>query len=64
MEFPWSIRKSGFVGNEMTEIAFECGFEEPSHFSRTFKTKFGRSPTDYREQDARRDDTVELSTSR
>jgi transcriptional regulator GlxA family with amidase domain len=48
----------------MTEIALECGFEEPSHFSRTFKTKFGRSPTDYREQDARRDDTVELSTSR
>jgi AraC family transcriptional regulator, exoenzyme S synthesis regulatory protein ExsA len=44
----------------VTEIAFECGFEEPSHFSRTFKAKFGRSPTDYREQEARRDDTANL----
>ena len=36
----------------MTEVALECGFEELSHFSRTFKTKFGRCPTDYREQNA------------
>ena len=28
----------------ITEIALECGFEEPSHFSRTFKTKFGSVP--------------------
>jgi AraC family transcriptional regulator, positive regulator of tynA and feaB len=48
----------------MTEIALECGFEEPSHFSRAFKAKFGRSPTDYREQNARCDDTAELSPSR
>jgi AraC-like DNA-binding protein len=48
----------------ITEIALECGFEEPSHFSRTFKAKFGRSPTDYREQNARRDDTAYLSPSR
>jgi AraC-like DNA-binding protein len=48
----------------ITEIALECGFEEPSHFSRTFKAKFGRSPTDCREQNARRDDTAYLSPSR
>jgi AraC-like DNA-binding protein len=35
----------------MTEIALECGFEEPSHFSRTFKAKFGQPPTEYREQE-------------
>jgi AraC-like DNA-binding protein len=52
------------TGMSMTEIALECGFEEPSHFSRTFRTKFGRSPTDYRRQDARSYDTAELSTSR
>jgi AraC-like DNA-binding protein len=28
----------------MTEIALECGFEEPAHFSRTFKTKFRPLP--------------------
>ena len=48
----------------ITEIALECGFEEPSHFSRTFKAKFGRSPTDYREQNARRELTAYLSPSR
>ena len=46
----------------MTEIALECGFEEPSHFSRTFKAKFGRSPTGYRERE--HDDTAQLSASR
>ncbi len=45
----------------ITEIALECGFEEPSHFSRTFKTKFGRSPIDHRKRDTRRDETAELS---
>ena len=42
------------------EIALECGFEEPSHFSRTFKSRFGRSPTDYREKEASRADPAEL----
>jgi AraC-like DNA-binding protein len=47
-----------------TEIALECGFEEPSHFSRTFKAKFGLSPTDYRKEDARRDYPADLSPTR
>jgi AraC family transcriptional regulator, exoenzyme S synthesis regulatory protein ExsA len=26
------------------EAAFESGFESPSHFSRSFKAKFGQAP--------------------
>jgi AraC family transcriptional regulator, exoenzyme S synthesis regulatory protein ExsA len=33
----------------LTEIMLECGFEDLSHFSRTFKDKFGQSPSSYRE---------------
>ena len=32
----------------VTEIAFHCGFEDLSHFSRAFKEKFGRSPSFHR----------------
>jgi AraC-like DNA-binding protein len=32
----------------VTEIMFESGFEDPSHFCRAFKQKYGRSPTAYR----------------
>lgn len=34
----------------VTEVAFECGFEELSHFSRAFKARFGRPPTGARQQ--------------
>lgn len=33
----------------VTEIVFECGFEQPSHFSRAFKAKYGRTPSEYRQ---------------
>jgi AraC family transcriptional regulator, exoenzyme S synthesis regulatory protein ExsA len=33
----------------VTEIVFECGFEQPSHFSRAFKAKFGYTPSAYRQ---------------
>ena len=29
---------------QIQEIAYMCGFESPSHFSRTFKERFGFSP--------------------
>jgi AraC-like DNA-binding protein len=32
----------------ISQIAFESGFENVSHFNRAFKTKFGLSPTQYR----------------
>jgi AraC family transcriptional regulator, exoenzyme S synthesis regulatory protein ExsA len=37
------------TGISVTEIAFECGFEQASHFSRAFKAKFGQTPSEYRE---------------
>jgi AraC-like DNA-binding protein len=33
---------------QITEIAFAWGFNDPSHFSRSFKDRFGISPRDYR----------------
>jgi len=32
------------------EIAFDCGFENVSHFSRIFKANYGVSPTQYRKK--------------
>ncbi len=34
----------------ITQIAYECGFADSSHFSRWFKTRFGETPRSYREQ--------------
>jgi AraC family transcriptional regulator, exoenzyme S synthesis regulatory protein ExsA len=33
----------------VTDVVFECGFEQPAHFSRAFKAKFGQTPSEYRE---------------
>ncbi len=37
-------------GLSISDIIFESGFEDLSHFSRSFKAKFGQSPTQYRNQ--------------
>ena len=34
----------------ISEVAYQAGFESSSHFSRSFKTKFGSSPTTNRDQ--------------
>ena len=34
----------------ISQIVFECGFEDLSHFSRAFKSRFGVSPTQFRQQ--------------
>lgn len=36
------------AGTPITEIAFRWGFNDMSHFSRSFKRRFGCSPRDYR----------------
>jgi transcriptional regulator GlxA family with amidase domain len=36
------------TGMSVTQIVFECGFEDPSHFCHAFKEKFGRPPSVYR----------------
>jgi AraC-like DNA-binding protein len=36
------------TGMSVTDIVFECGFEQPAHFSRAFKAKFGQTPSEYR----------------
>ncbi len=33
----------------ISQVAFECGFEDVSHFSRSFKEKFGITPSKYEE---------------
>jgi AraC-like DNA-binding protein len=35
---PWSI----------TEVMLECGFQDLSHFSKAFKERFGRTPSEFR----------------
>lgn len=36
--------------HQITRICFECGFEDLSHFSKTFKNKFGASPASFRKE--------------
>jgi AraC-like DNA-binding protein len=38
----WSTNKS------ISEITYELGFEYPSHFTKVFKSKVGKSPTEFR----------------
>ena len=38
----------------VSEIAFRRGFNDAAHFSRTFREKFGVSPRDFRQQQAKR----------
>jgi AraC-like DNA-binding protein len=33
----------------VTDVVFECGFEQPAHFSRAFKARFGQTPSEYRD---------------
>ena len=39
----WSTQKS------ISEVAYDLGFEHPSHFTKIFKNKTGHSPSDYRQ---------------
>jgi AraC-like DNA-binding protein len=37
-------------GKTVSEVAFESGFEDASHFSRCFRKQFGVSPTSVKNQ--------------
>jgi AraC-like DNA-binding protein len=37
------------MGRNVTEAAYESGFESPSHLSRTFRRRFGNSPASVRQ---------------
>jgi AraC family transcriptional regulator, exoenzyme S synthesis regulatory protein ExsA len=37
------------TGMSVTEVMFECAFEELSHFSKAFKDRFGQAPSAWRE---------------
>nr|WP_275436227.1 helix-turn-helix transcriptional regulator [Vibrio sp. Of14-4] len=34
-------------GQKVSDVAFECGFNDPSYFSRRFRHRFGVSPTQF-----------------
>nr|WP_289847775.1 helix-turn-helix transcriptional regulator [Vibrio hepatarius] len=35
------------AGQKVSDVAFECGFNDPSYFSQRFKHRFGVSPTQF-----------------
>ncbi|KJY83435.1 AraC family transcriptional regulator [Vibrio galatheae] len=40
------------AGERVSDVAFECGFNDPSYFSQRFKHRFGMSPTQFVEEQA------------
>ena len=34
--------------NQIQDVAYEIGYENPKHFTRAFKKYYGISPTDFR----------------
>ncbi|KXF81446.1 hypothetical protein ATN88_01590 [Enterovibrio coralii] len=36
-------------GEKVSDVSIACGFNEPSYFSKSFKARFGYTPTQYRE---------------
>jgi AraC family chitin signaling transcriptional activator len=38
------------AGEKVSDVAFECGFNDPSYFSQRFKHRFGMSPTQFVEE--------------
>ena len=43
-----ALTDSAFQRLQISEIAFRWGFNSTSHFCRTFKERYGASPTDVR----------------
>ena len=49
------------TGMSITEVAFHCGFEDLSHFSKVFKDKYGHSPSFHRKDSVTNDTSVDSS---
>ncbi len=39
------------AGRLVTDVAYACGFSSPSHFSQSFKARFGVRPSDWRQSE-------------
>jgi AraC-like DNA-binding protein len=44
------LRDPRYCAQTISAIAFECGFSDLSYFNRTFRRRFGATPSDVREQ--------------
>lgn len=42
------LRDPRFASYRVGDVAWACGFADPSHFARRFREKHGKSPVDYR----------------
>jgi AraC-like DNA-binding protein len=47
-----ALANGGFWGYSVSEIGYRFGFNDASHFSRTFKSHFGETPARYRKLNA------------
>jgi AraC family transcriptional regulator of arabinose operon len=56
VSYLWSIREENGArllaesGLSVSEIAYRCGFNEPYHFARRFKARYGMTPGAYRRE--------------
>lgn len=48
------LRSRRHLSRSITEIAFEVGFQDASHFSRIFRAHYGMTPQSYRDQEHRK----------
>lgn len=45
-----ALQDPALAGLSVSEIGFRCGFEDPAHFSRAFRQRFGTTPAQHRAQ--------------
>jgi AraC family transcriptional regulator, positive regulator of tynA and feaB len=46
----WELGRTAAQGESITRIAGRNGFDDPAHFSRLFKQRFGAAPRDFRKE--------------